>query len=300
MNAKIKKFLLSPFSLLYKLNPIAEQKLMFRLKCGYKLDLDHPKTYNEKVAWIKLYDRNPLIPKLADKFLVRQYIEELGYGDHLPKLYWNGFEADKIPFESFPDRFVVKVTSGSGRNILVKNKAELNREKTVSQLKKWLREKYLPAYGEWHYGLERPRIIVEEFLDNGSDIVPPDYKMMYFNGWNGGDVAFTCLDTGRFGLHKKTLYDHDWHRMDDKCIDYENDLSFYAEKPVCYKEMLCCARELAKPFAHARVDFYVIQDTFYIGEITFFNGAGFDIPSPPEFARQMGDWIILQKSGVNE
>lgn len=96
------------------------------MKWGYKLNLENPQiynVYNEKLVWIKLNDRNHLIPRLADKYLVRQYTEEHGYGEHLPKLYWNGFSsAYQIPFDIFTDCFVIKVTSSFGGNILVRNK----------------------------------------------------------------------------------------------------------------------------------------------------------------------------------
>ncbi len=300
MNSRTKKLLLKPFTVMYKIAPVFEQKIMFKMKCGYKLDLKSPMTYNQKLAWMKLYDRNSLMPKLSDKYLMRQYVIDNGYGEHLPKLFWNGYCADEIPYDNFPEKFVVKVTSGSGNNIIVRNKNTINKSEINKLLKNWLKEKYLPAYGEWFYGVEKPRIIVEEFLDNGLTEVPPDYKMMYFNGYNGGDVAFTCVDTERFVEHKRTLYNCEWVRMDDKSFGFKCDLENYIEKPACYDEMVVCARKLSEPFVHARIDFYVIGTKFYIGEITFLNGAGYDHPLPMDFAKQMGEWMILpQKKDSN-
>ena len=121
MRKELKNRLLMPFNLLSKVAPVLNMKLLFRLKCGYKLDLKHPTTYNEKLNWLKLYYRNDLMPRCADKYAARGYIEEAGFGQYLPKLFWHGTDVDKIPFEELPDRFVIKSTSGSGNNIIVKN-----------------------------------------------------------------------------------------------------------------------------------------------------------------------------------
>ena len=106
MKNSLKKFLLTPFSIMYKFAPVLEQRIVFRIKCGYKLNLDNPKTYNEKLAWLKLYDRNALVPKLVDKYTVREYIKKTGYVKHLPTMYWNGFNAKEIPWGDLPDNVV--------------------------------------------------------------------------------------------------------------------------------------------------------------------------------------------------
>ena len=167
MNTRLKKLLLFPFNILYRISPKAELSLLYRLKCKSKLDWKQPKTYLEKLNWMKLYYRNDLMPICADKFLAREYIEKQGYGEYLPKLLWEGFDPEQIPFDELPQAFVIKSTSGSGNNIICKDKATLDKGTIIKKLKKWLKEKYLPCYGEWHYEKIKPRIIIEEYISDG-------------------------------------------------------------------------------------------------------------------------------------
>ena len=152
MNTDLKNIMLTPFNILYKINSEFELKIMFYLKQGYKLNLKNPKTYSEKLQWIKLNDKNELMPICADKYLVRQYVKDCGCGKILNDLLWQGFDANDIPFDNLPDKFVIKTTHGSTHNIICKDKNKLNRKNTIKQLNKWLKQKYLLCYGEWFYG----------------------------------------------------------------------------------------------------------------------------------------------------
>ncbi len=294
MNAKLKRILLFPFDLLYKISPRGELKLMYRIKLGKKLNLDEPKTYLEKLNWIKLYHRDPLMARCADKFLARGYIEEHGFGEFLPKLYWEGTDPNAIPWDTLPDGFVLKVTSGSGGNIVVHNKAELDREKAAKQLAGWLKQRYLPCYGEWLYDIHPPRIIVEELLSDGVNFVPEDYKFFCFNGKEGA-VGCIALDLDRYNVHKRHIYDEKWQYLDEVDFGFPKDPSIVTPKPAQFEKMCRIAEALAKPFPHVRVDFFVIGDRFYIGELTFFNGAGYDRITPDSYDLQMGSWIQLSK-----
>ena len=141
MDKNIKSIFLTPLSLLYRVSPESEIKLLYFLKLHEKLNLKSPRSYNEKLNWLKLYYRNALMPKCADKFLARDYITGKGYGEFLPKLYWHGDTPKEIPFDSLPDSFVIKSTSGSGNNIIVHDKAKLDIPSTVNTIKKWMKEK---------------------------------------------------------------------------------------------------------------------------------------------------------------
>lgn len=294
MNRTVKNILLSPMNILYRISPKLELQLMFYLKLGYKLNLNNPKTYNEKLNWMKLYYRNDLMPQCVDKFTVRQYVKDCGCEELLNELLWEGGNAKDIPFEELPERFVIKVTHGSGNNIICKDKSKLDKESTIQKLNKWLEEKYIPCYGEWFYGIVKPRIIVEEFLSEDGDEVPADYKMFCFNDIeNGHGVGLTALDTDRFINHKRTIYDADWNMLKDVTFDFPNDIENECEKPEVYEKMIEYAKKLSKPFPHARIDFYVINNKIYLGEITFTNGAGFDRISPHSFDEKMGSWIKL-------
>lgn len=294
MNTNLKKLILFPFNILYRISPKAELSLLYRLKCKSKLNLKDPKTYLEKLNWMKLYYRNDLMPICADKYLAREYIEKKGYGMYLPKLLWEGLDPNEIPFEALPNSFVIKSTTGSGNNIICKDKSTLDKKKTIAKLKKWLKEKYLPCYGEWHYEKIKPRIIIEEYLSDGQHFVPMDYKLFCFNGLDKGDVGCIAIDSGRYIDHRRNIYDADFKYMQHVSFNFNRDENLVIECPDVYPEMRRIAHDLAQPFPHVRVDFFVIGDKFFIGELTFFNGAGFDMITPHEYNLQMGSWIRLK------
>ena len=151
-----KRIILTPLNILYKISPKLELELLFWMKQGYRLNLKNPKTFNEKIQWIKLYDKNHLMPKCVDKYTVREYVKSKGCGDILNELLWEGFNPEDIPFDKLPNRFVIKVTHGSTFNIICKNKKKLNIPEAKEKLSKWLKEKFIPCYGEWFYGIEKP------------------------------------------------------------------------------------------------------------------------------------------------
>lgn len=289
MNNIFKNIILSPFNLIYKINPELNLKLLYRLKTGYKLNLDNPSTYNEKLQWIKLYEKNQLMPKCCDKYLVREYVENCGCSEILNELYWSGFNPEDIPFDILPEKFVIKVTHGSTFNIICKNRNELDREKTIKILKKWLKEKFLPCYGEWFYGIEKPRVIIEKYLEDSESRELMDYKIFCFNG----KPKYIRVDSGRFTKnHCKDIYDVEWNIQKKFQMGYNNSNVILA-KPKCLNEMLRFAEVLSKEFLHARVDFYIVNDKIIFGEITFTNGAGFDKIKPFEFEVEMGQLIKL-------
>lgn len=292
MDTTLKNILLIPMNILYKFSPRNAIKLLFLLKQGYRLDLSNPVTFTEKLNWMKIYYRDDLIPLCADKYTVRQYIKDCGYEELLNDLLWEGFDAKEIPFDKLPDQFVIKVTHGCGLLIICKNKKELNTTQTIKKLNKWLKQKYIPCYGEWFYGKVKPRIIIEKFLSEDGDTLPTDYKLYYFNNMDGiGDVGCTAVHTDRFRHHTMTMYDADWNMMPEVSFGYL--VNKKQPKLKHYSEMVEITKKLAKPFLHARIDFYIIGNRLYVGEITFMCSAGFANIRPREFNVKMGNWIQL-------
>lgn len=286
MNYTLKNFILAPLNLLYNVSPEVALKVLFKMKNGYKLHLTHPVTYNEKLQWVKLYYNNPLLPKLVDKYTVRGYIEKIA-PETLTKLYWNGFNANEIPWDRLPDKFVIKVTHGSGFNIICKDKSKLDKDKAIVDLNKWLKTKFLKCYGEWFYGAETPRIIIEEYLDNGTGKEPEDYKVLCF----GGEAKFIIVDTDRFVEHKRNIYDLNWNFRSDVTMDFKNDKPM--SRPSNLDEILRYAELLSKGFPHVRVDLYDVGGKIYFGEMTFTNGAGFDPIRPHEFDIELGSYFKI-------
>ena len=290
MNTQTKNLILAPFNLLYKLAPAAELQLMFRLKQKYPLNLKAPKTYNEKLQWIKLYDKHPDMPRCCDKFTVREFITEMGGGELLNELYWEGFDPEKIPYDTLPEQFVIKVTHGSTYNIIVQDKKTLDIPETTKKLKGWLKSKFIACYGEWFYGKVPPRIIVEKYLEDPQMGELLDYKVFCFNG----KAKLVDVHSGRFGEHKRNIYDRDWQFLE--AVNFKYPHGPLLPKPAQLDAMLSWAETLSAPFTHARIDFFLVEGKLIFGEVTFTNGAGFDPITPREFDLEMGSWLQLPKA----
>lgn len=288
MDNLTKNRLLIPMNFLYKISPKLSLEILYKLKTGYTLNLNKPVTYNEKLQWIKLYDKNPLMPFCCDKFLVREYVRSRDCGDILNELFWEGFDPEDIPFERLPNQFIIKVTHGSSFNVICKNKEDLNREKTRDLLNKWLNMKFLPCYGEWFYGVERPRVIVEKYLENKDIGGLLDYKVFCFHGKPRLIYVMTIADR-----KAGNIYDVDFNFIPNVKLGGGTDLTFDVPKPDNLDEMLDYARKLSRDFIHVRVDLYNINRKVVFGELSFTKGAGFSKITPHSFDIEMGSWLTL-------
>lgn len=292
MNNRTKNVILTPFNILYRISPELDLKILFRLKQGYPLNLKNPGTYNEKIQWIKLYDKNPLMPKCCDKYAVREFVQKQGCGKILNDLLWQGFHPEEIPFDSLPERFVIKATHGSTFNIICTDKNKLNREKVIKTCRNWMKEKFLPCYGEWFYGIEKPRVIVEKYIESDDGGQLKDYKIYCFHG----EPEYIRVVSDRFTNQRDNVFTKEWKELKGVYMGHGYS-GCQIQKPGCLEEMLSYARKLSRPFQHARVDFYVVRNTVVFGEITFTNGAGFDSFSSYEFDLMMGNCLTLQGGG---
>ena len=288
MDTHKKNLIMMPFNILYKISPKLELKLLFRIKQGYNLNLENPKTFNEKIQWIKLYDKNPLMPKCVDKYTVREYVESKGCKEILNDLYWEGFNPKEIPFDELPEKFVIKVTHGSTFNIICTDKSKINKEECIKKLELWLKEKFLPCYGEWFYGIEKPRIIIEKYIESENGL--KDYKVFCFNGEPKYIGVYSDRDSGKT---KQELYDIQWNEISEQTGTFEKQTN-KTPKPNKIQELLDYAKVLSKDFKHARVDFFIENDKIYFGEITFTSGAGFDRFSSKKFDEEMGDYLSIK------
>lgn len=284
INKILKKVLLFPFNIIYKFYPKFTVKLIFALKTGFRGNIENPKTFNEKINWMKLYYRNELIPLCSDKFTVRQYIKNKGCENLLVKLLWQGYDPNDIPFDELPNQFVLKVTHGSKYIIKCKDKKNLNRKKTIKQLTKWLNDKYIPCYGEWNYNVVKPSIICEEYLVDESGYELKDYKIFCINGIP--KIIKVDFDRNIHG-HKKNVYDLNWNYIS------ENISNKIINKPINLDKMLKYAKILSKDFIQVRVDFYIVFNKIYFGELTFFHGSGYDDFNPKRLNNELGNWIQL-------
>lgn len=284
-----KNTILAPFNLLYRVSPELTLKILFRLKVGYPLNLEHPRTYNEKLQWIKLHDRNPLMAQCCDKYAVRSYVESKGCGKYLNDLLWQGFDPEGIPFDELPERYVVKVTHGLTFNIIVDGTRPVNRGEVVAECRKWLKAKFLPCYGEWFYGVERPRVIVEKYLEGDDGEALFDYKIFCFNG----EPKTIYVDTWRDGERHINACDIDLNLFEGVKLGYPNDEVRDVKRPEALGEMLDVAKALSQDFHHVRVDLYYTHRKIFFGELAFTKGAGFGRIEPVSFDEKMGDWLQL-------
>jgi hypothetical protein len=289
MDTLHKNIIMMPFNLLYKVAPRFELGLLFRIKQGYKLNLKNPNTYSEKIQWIKVNDKNPLMPKCVDKYTVREYVASKNCSEILNNLLWEGFDPELIPFKELPRKFVIKVTHGSTFNIICTDKESLDIDKVKRNLNKWLKAKFLPCYGEWFYGLEKPRIIIEEFIESCNGI--KDYKVYCFNGEPKYIGVYGNRDNKGHNPTEE-LYTIDWRIVNGK-TGRLRDPDVLTQKPKLLDQLIKYSKILSKDFLHARVDFFIENEKIYFGEITFTSGAGFDRFSSYSFDLEFGNSLKL-------
>lgn len=242
-------------------------KLLFKAEFGYKLNINYPQTFNEKLQWLKLHDRQEIYKTYVDKFLVRDFIKNTLGEEYLIELIGVYTKVKDIPWESLPSQFVLKCTHGSKSNIVCQDKSKLNIKKSKKMLNKWMRKSWYPFGREWVYkGLE-PKIICEKYISD-KNTTPDDYKVLCFNG----KAKLVEVHTDRYHNHKQDIYDIDFKKTD---ITQGNPSDIIIKKPILFDEMIKLSEVLAKHFYHIRVDWYIVKNKIYFGELTFFDGSGF-------------------------
>lgn len=256
----------------------------FRRYLGYDLHLEHPVTFNEKLQWLKVHYRDPIMTQCADKYEVRKLVEDKLGGKYLVPLYGVYDHAEDIDLDSLPNQFVLKPNHSSGRVILCRDKSKLNWRKNVKILSEWLRENYYYQGGEWVYKKIKPKIICEHLL-RGEMI---DYKFLCFHG--EPKMLFTCSE--RESALKVTFFDMNFKKLP---FIRKYPSSDKVKKPAFFDDMVRCAKILSKEFPFVRVDFYENEGRLYFGELTFFPGNGMEWFEPIEWDKKVGDLLDLSK-----
>ena len=264
-------------------------KRRFLKNVGYPLDLDNPRTFNEKLQWLKLYDHNPLYTKMVDKYEAKKYVADIiGEEYIIPTLgVWDHF--DEIDFEQLPEQFVLKCTHDSGSIAICKDKATFDKKTAKKKLERGLRYNYYYSGGfEWPYKNVKPRIIAEKYMVDESAEQLKDYKIFNFDGM----PKLIEVDYDRFTGHKCNLYTTDWTFI-EAAIGYPPDPNRIIDRPKALEEMLSLAKKLSADIKYLRTDFYSIEDKIYFGEMTFYPGSGFAKFSPDKFGLNLGDCINI-------
>lgn len=261
--------------------------LLFKHRLGYKMDWKNPQSFNQKLQWMKLYDRNPLYSQYADKVEVRDFVAKTIGKEYLIPCLGVYDSEEEIDYSALPDRFVLKCNHGAKYNLICKDRAKFNISENNALLNKWLQEKFWRIKREYHYKSIKPRIICEQYMEDLKTGGLNDYKVFMI----AGEPYMIQVDLDRFGEHQRNIYDRDWNLLN---LEISFPKGAEVPKPDVLDEMLDCAKKLAKGFKEVRVDFYVINGKLYFGEMTFFSGAGFSRYNPREFEFKMGSEIQLK------
>lgn len=265
-------------------------KWKYRRIFNKKLNLNNLETFNEKLQWLKLNNRNPLYTTLVDKYEVRDFIKKRIGEEYLIPLLGVYEKFDDINFDLLPDKFVIKCNHDSGSVWVCKNKKNFEIEKTKKEVTRALSRNYYYAAREWPYKNVNPKIIIEKYIEDKNGLLP-DYKFYCFNG--KCDYVMVCTER-ETGTPKFYYFNKKWDlikNMSNDGINVKND--FYMPKPKNIEKMFELASSLSKKIPFVRIDFYNVDGNIYFGEFTFYPSGGFDDTRREEaeeiFSNMLGD-----------
>lgn len=253
-----------------------------------ELNIDNPQTFNEKIQWLKLYDRNSEYVKLVDKYEVKKYVADI-IGDEyiIPTLgVYNKFK--DIDFDKLPNSFVIKCTHDSGGIAICKDKNIFDTTFAKNKINKSLKRNYYYSGREWPYKNVKPRILVEKYMKDNFSQELIDYKVLCFNGIP--KIIFTCTDRYTDGL-KVTWFDLNWNKLPfERHYPASNKI---IKKPKNLEKMIDFSKKLSKNIPFVRMDWYEINGKLYFGEYTFYPGSGMEEFTPEEWDYKLGELINL-------
>lgn len=265
-------------------------RLIYRLKMKKRLNLRNPKSFNDKIQWLKIYNRNPLYTTMVDKFEAKKYVAGIiGKEYIIPTLgVWDRF--DDIDFDSLPNQFVLKCTHDSGGLVICRDKTLLDRNAAKIKIEQAMKHNFYWMGREWPYKNVKPRIIAEKYMEDKSGETGEltDYKYMCF----GGKVqcVFTCTERYTEGL-RVTFFDREWNELPFERHYPKSEKPI--PKPEKFEEMIELSEKLSKNIPFVRVDFYEVGGSVYFGEMTFYPGSGFEEFTPTSADYELGQWIEL-------
>lgn len=270
-------------------------KAMYKEKYHKDLNLENPITFNEKLQWLKLYDRKEIYTTMVDKYEAKKYVADIiGEEYIIPTIaIYDNF--DEINFDKLPNQFVIKCTHDCGGVVIVKDKTKLNIKDTKKKINKHLKRNYYYMGREWPYKNVKPRIIIEKYMCPNNKNFIEDYKFQTFNG----KVAYSFVCTDRNDNVKYTFFDRNKIFIDVTQCGAPNDPK-KAQLPQNYNKMVKLAEMLSKDTLALRVDFYEIEGRIYFGELTFFDSSGFGKFEPEEWDKKFGDMLDISKVNKNE
>ncbi|WP_440100009.1 ATP-grasp fold amidoligase family protein [Serratia ureilytica] len=293
MKRQINKFIMNQLAVLA---PELKARLIYKRAFGKPLNLQAPSTWNEKINHLKLndYSKNALVTQCADKYAVREYIKAKGCEEILNELYFACDSVQEIPWETLPEKFVIKGNHGSGYNLICQNKQSLNIKSASQLIDGWMKDDYWKTYVELNYKGIQKKIIGEKYIESANGHEPEDYKIYCFRG-----VPYcTLLCVGRdTGTPKYYFFDKDFKFLcySEDCLALSQEEIDAFVKPEGYDELFEYAARLSAPFEFVRVDFYISQGQIIFGELTFTPSAGLDTDILPPTDVLLGKMLTLQQ-----
>lgn len=281
----------------YYLSDIDAIKKRFFIAQGFKLNLKNPKTFNEKIQWLKLYDRRPIHTLYADKYAVRKMFEKKYGKEGLIELVyhtssWKDITIDKIP--DYP--VIIKPNHGSGWYHIIEDKYKVDWKKIRTDCRFWLSQDYYLVDREWQYKNISRFIVVEKLLIPQDGGIPNNYRFHCLSGRI--EVISVNIYQGSSRHYFSRKFNKNWEQLDfrfgsEEIINNVANNIHDIKKPVSYERMVQIAEDIAKEFAYVRVDFYEVDGKMFYGEITFHDSGGFDKIYPFDFDIKLGNMIQL-------
>lgn len=262
-------------------------KIQYKNFMGKNLDFKNPETFNEKLQWLKVYDRNPLYTDLVDKYKVRDYIADKIGEEYLIPLLGVYDSYKEIDFNVLPDQFVLKPNHTSGDVFICKDKSKIDYDTLEQQVNGWLKRKYYWVHREWPYKNVKPRIICEKYMVDESGFELKDYKFFCFNG----EPKALFIATDRGIDTKFDFLDLEFNHL--PFMQHYKNSTKKINKPAGFNQMIKLSKILSKGIPHVRVDFYDINGRVYFGELTLYHFSGLEKFNPQKYDEIFGGWLRL-------
>lgn len=276
---------------LIKLSDKLYVKLRYRKITGKKLNLNNPQTFNEKMQWLKIYDRNPKYSIMVDKYEAKKYVSNIITGKHIIPTYGVYDKFDDINFDELPEQFVIKCTHDSGGIIICREKSNLNIKEARKNINKALKRDFYRLGREWPYKNIKRRIIVEKYIEEADSEDLIDYKFFCFNG--KCKIILVCSERFSSDNMCETFFDENWNFIN--VIESGHRVDKNIRKPVNLDKMIEISEKLSSDIPFLRVDLYEINNQIYFGENTFFPASGFENFEPEKYNEILGNWIKINK-----
>lgn len=272
-------------------------QLLYRFKMGHRLDLNHPKTFTEKIQWLKLYNRRPEYTLMVDKYVVKKYVADIiGEKYIIPTLgVWD--KPEDIDWDALPNEFVLKTThgGGSGGVVICKDKKTFDRNKAILTLRDSMNGDIYRSLREWPYKDVKKRVLAEKYMAPKDMVNNPiydlsDYKFFCFNG----EPKYCQVIRDRHSKESIDFYDMNWRHQEFVGLNpiASNGIN-PVPRPLLLDDMICICHKLSENMKFVRIDMYVIDNRIYFGEITFYPASGMGLFNPDKWNEELGNLISL-------